>query len=165
LIDIGIRVALAFAALFAIGADSLGQEAMQTFRGLYVNVDYGFSVEIPDGLIGKGAPTHAPNHGFTINLNPKSAVWVDATYDMPDSPHTFGRFNTRLGTLKAELKSWKTTGQGSESLYRAIVARGFDRGTPIIYTIQLETTPAYREESFRVFESVLNSFRIIPVRP
>jgi hypothetical protein len=138
---------------------------MQTFHGRYVNIDYRFSVEIPDGLIGKGAPIHAPNHGFTITLHPKSVVWVDATYEMPDSPHTFGRLNTRLGTLKAEQKSWKTTGQGSESLHRAIVARGFDRGTPIIYTIQLETTLAYREEAFRVFESVLNSFRIIPVRP
>jgi hypothetical protein len=162
---IGIRVVISFAVLFAIGADSECQEATQTFRGRYVNVDYGFSVEIPDGLIGKGAPIHAPNHGFTIILNPKSAVWVDATYDMPDSPHTFGRFNTRLRTLKAELKSWKTTGQGSESLYRAIAARGFDRGTPIIYTIQVQTTPESRDEAFRVFQAVLNGFRIIPIRP
>ena len=69
-----IRVAVAFAALFAIGADSECQEAMQMFRGRYVNVDYGFSVEIPDGLIGKGAAIHAPNHGFKISLHPKSIV-------------------------------------------------------------------------------------------
>src|SRR6266536_6692717 len=94
-----IRAALAFTLLLAMGANSNGLEARQKFRGRYVNIDYGFSVQIPDGLTGEGAPIHAPNHGFTITLHPKSAVWVDASYEMPDSPQRFGRPNARLGTL------------------------------------------------------------------
>jgi hypothetical protein len=163
--DSAIRTAVAFAALFVISAGSECQEARQRFRGRYVNVDYGFSVEIPDGIIGEGAAIHAPNHGFKINLRSKSAVWVNAEYEMPDSPHTFGSFNSRLGTLKAERTSWKKTGEGSEFVCRAIVARGFDRGTPIIYTIKVKTTPPYRDDAFRVFQALQNGFRIIPIHP
>ena len=52
-------------------------------RGLYSNYDYGYSVSIPKGLSGFRAAAPAPNHGFGIALseNPKSFVWVDASYN------------------------------------------------------------------------------------
>jgi len=134
------------------------------FRGRYANVDYGFSVEIPAGLVGEGTAAPNPNHGFAIKLDEKSVVWADASYDM-DDPHRFGKLNSRLGTLRAERKAWNTTGEGREQEHLAIIARGFDRGTPIIFTIEADTDLQHRDEALRVFEGIVRSFRTFPVRP
>lgn len=130
------------------------------FRGRYRNVDYGFSVVIPDGLAGENDP--AP-HGFGITFGYGSTLWVDASYEAV--PYEFGRFNARLGKLKAERKSWSETKNGVEVFHEGIVARGFDRRSPIIFTIQLDTTAEHRAEASRVFESIVKSFRTFPVRP
>jgi hypothetical protein len=53
------------------------------YRTRYTNVDYGFSVAIPEGWIGDGSVPPNPNHGFVIRLSSKTTVWVDATYEMP----------------------------------------------------------------------------------
>ena len=136
------------------------------WRGRYTNVDYGFSVKIPAGFVGEGSVAPAPNHGFAIHLGERSVVWVDATYEnSPDSPHEFGSFNAKLGVLQAERKSWGDNESGINLLHCSVVARGFDRSTPIIYTIQVDTTAAHREEAMWVFEAVVNSFRQVPVRP
>lgn len=45
--------------------------------GRYENSVYGYSVEIPDGMIGLGATPPAPQHGFGIDLdNPRSTAWI-----------------------------------------------------------------------------------------
>ena len=105
-----------------------------------------------------------PNHGFAIVLHRSSVVWVDASYEVEDSQRTLN-LNARLGTLKDERKSWKTIEVGRVELHEAIVARGFDRGTPIIYTIEMDTAPDYRDAAYRVFEAVVASFRRITIRP
>src|SRR5947209_14876211 len=52
-------------------------------KGRYSNYDYAYSVRIPKGLTGFRAAAPAPNHGFGIALSeqPKSYVWVDASYN------------------------------------------------------------------------------------
>ena len=52
-------------------------------KGRYSNYDYAYSVNIPKGLTGYRAAAPAPNHGFGITLSeqPKSSVWVDASYN------------------------------------------------------------------------------------
>jgi hypothetical protein len=136
----------------------------RTSRGLYRNVDYGFSVEIPNGLMGEGDSAPAPNHGFGIILSPgKSTLWVDASYEA--TPHEFGRFNARLGRLKAERKSRMENENGVQVFHESVVARGFDRQSPIIYTIQVDTTSEYREEAVRTFHALVKSFRTFPVVP
>jgi hypothetical protein len=141
------------------------QETTQTYRGHYVNVDYGFAVDIPHALVGEGNPIHAPNHGFKIRLHPNSAIWVDASYDAADPPQQFSHFNARLGTLQAVRRSWKTTEQGIEVLHESVTAEWSDRGTPIIYTVEVDSTAAYQNEAISVLEAVLKSFRKVPVRP
>jgi len=136
------------------------------YHGRYTNIDYGFSVEIPTGLTGEGNVPDAPNHGFTIQLREKSVVRVDASYEnAPDSPYPFGRFNALLGPLKAERKSWREDKGGVKWLHYSIAARAFDRGTPIIYTIQLDTTSEHQDEAVSVFEALVSSFRKVRVRP
>src|SRR5947209_17398721 len=52
-------------------------------KGRYSNYDYAYSVRIPAGLTGFRAAAPAPNHGFGIELSeqPKSSIWVDASYN------------------------------------------------------------------------------------
>jgi hypothetical protein len=141
-----------------------GMEGRQ-FRGRYANIDYGFTVDIPGTLVGEGTAAPAPNHGFEIRFDERSVVWVDATYDVTEPPHRFGRINASLGGLNAERKKWTTVEDGREELHQEIIARGFDRGSPIIYTIRADTALNHRDEAFRVFEAVLKSFHTIPIRP
>jgi hypothetical protein len=156
-----IVIGLAFCVTVLQGQD----EKPARYRGRYSNLDYGFSVVIPDGLVGEGTVPPAPNHGFTIALQSKTAIWVDASYEMPDSPHRFAAFNTRLGSLKAERRSWQDSPLGGKLFHEAITARGFDRGTPIVYTIEADGEQAQKTEALRVFQRVVNSFRTIPIRP
>ncbi len=133
------------------------------FRGRYTNIDYGFSVVIPDGLVGENAPAPAPNHGFGIRWSTGSTLWVDASYEVV--PYELGRFNARLGKLKASRGSWSERKNGAEVFHEGIAARGFDRGSPIIYNIQVETTPEHRAEAERAFSGIVKSFRTLPVHP
>ncbi|HEX7317397.1 MAG TPA: hypothetical protein VF297_26090 [Pyrinomonadaceae bacterium] len=63
-------------------------------KGVYENYVYGYSVRIPDGMIGLGSAPPAPQHGFGIALDyprstnwthedefPKSYVYVDGSYN------------------------------------------------------------------------------------
>ena len=136
---------------------------LRTFRGRYTNEDYGFSVVIPDGLVGESASAPAPNHGFGITWNSESTLWVDASYEVV--PYDFRRFNARLGKLKAVHGARSETKNGVEVFHESIVARGFDRKSPIIYTIQLDTTAEHRVEGLRAFDVLMRSFRTIPIRP
>jgi hypothetical protein len=84
---------------------------------------------------------------------------------MPDdSPRPISG-NARLGTLKAERNLWKTTEDGRDQLHQRIIARGFDRGTPILYTIEVDAAPEHRDQAYRIFEAVVGSFRKVPIRP
>jgi hypothetical protein len=140
----------------------ISSKGVTEVRGRYTNADYGYSVDVPSGLVGKRNSSPNPNHGLAIALPPKSVVWVDASYDMPDTPQKFGDLNSELGTLKAERKVWKTTQGGHEELHQALVARG---SGGIIYTIQVDTTPKQKDPAYRIFEAVVRSFRAIPIRP
>jgi hypothetical protein len=147
----------------SVNASQEGVPPSRQFRGRYANIDYGFSVEIPAQVVGEGTAAPAPNHGFAIRFDEKSVLLVDASYDVTEPPHRFGRSNARLGTLKAERKTWKTTEDGREKFHQEIIARGFDRGSPIIYTIQVDTTAENRDAAYRIFEAIVKSFRTFRV--
>jgi hypothetical protein len=57
------------------GDEDEGGDAI--FEGFYANYAYGYSVEIPAGMIGLGSTPPAPQHGFGIDLdNPRSTTWM-----------------------------------------------------------------------------------------
>jgi len=128
--------------------------------GQYRNVDYGFEVTIPKGLVGLGTRPPNPNHGFVIDLATGTKVWVDATYANPDEPYEFSNHDARLGSLKAELRIWQDKSPGAEAIHETVVAA--DRG--ILYTIGLDSEPARKREAVRVLDSLVNSFHTIPIR-
>ena len=54
-------------------------------KGVYENYVYGYSVRIPDGMVGVGSTPPAPQHGFGIDLdNPRSTDW-DGRPEFPKS--------------------------------------------------------------------------------
>jgi hypothetical protein len=55
-------------------------------KGRYENYVYGYSVEIPAGMVGAGSRPPAPQHGFGIDLdNPRSTAWRGA----PEFPKSY----------------------------------------------------------------------------
>ena len=77
-------------------SDSADEESggPSVYEGSYRNYTYGYSVEIPAGMVGMGSTPPAPQHGFVINLDsprstrgpygaeaPKSHVYVDGSYN------------------------------------------------------------------------------------
>ena len=54
-----------------------GEDGPSVYEGRYENWTYGFSVDIPAGMLGVGSTPPAPNHGFGIDLDdPRSTGWV-----------------------------------------------------------------------------------------
>lgn len=53
------------------------------YAGTYQNATFGFSVIIPEGLIGKGEPEPQPQHGFVIALSSedRATLSVSGTYN------------------------------------------------------------------------------------
>src|SRR5215216_6305890 len=43
------------------------EEEDAVFEGVYENYAYGYSVEIPDGMVGVGSTPPAPQHGFGLD--------------------------------------------------------------------------------------------------
>ncbi|MBV9924670.1 MAG: hypothetical protein JOZ96_06465 [Acidobacteria bacterium] len=83
------------------------------FEGRYENNVYGYSVEIPAGMVGLGARPPAPQHGFGIDLDaprsiswvrgegfPKSYVYVDGSYNTLEWEHLDDAVESRLGFLR-----------------------------------------------------------------
>lgn len=63
--------------------------------GRYENYTYGYSVEIPDGMIGLGETPPAPQHGFGIDLdNPRSTHWPQQTEFPKSYVYADGSYNS-----------------------------------------------------------------------
>ncbi len=111
-------------------ADEDEEEDAVFDTGSYANFAYGYSVAIPYGMIGLGAPPPAPQHGFGIDLdNPRSATWPD----MDDFPKSYlsvdGSCNSaewrRLGeAVTSELKFRREKGQQVRLQSRAATSLG-----------------------------------------
>lgn len=77
-------------------------EGRRSFRGSYVNPIFGYSINIPDDLIGLGAVPPAPNHGITITLDdsPGSHIEIDAEYNALDLTSATQQADMALEGLK-----------------------------------------------------------------
>lgn len=69
------------------------------FEGRYENYVYGYSVEIPAGMVGLGAPPPAPQHGFGIDLDhPRSTAWIHS----PEFPKSYVYVDGSYNSLEWE---------------------------------------------------------------
>ena len=85
----------------------------RVFEGLYENYVYGYSVEIPAGMVGAGSTPPAPGHGFGIDLDnpastewrgapdfPKSYLYVDGSYNSPGWEQLVDAASSKLSFLR-----------------------------------------------------------------
>src|SRR5438128_1264121 len=74
---------LTLASVLAASARALPVQQHRRIEGTYLNLDYGYSATVPNGLFGDNLAPPAPQHGFGIDINGKSggSILVDASYD------------------------------------------------------------------------------------
>jgi len=158
-------------------------DARVAFRRTYTNPIFGYSVSIPDNLIGLGAVPQAPNHGITIALNDDadSYIFVDAEYNASDytSPVQEADDNVayrkELGAFKIKVKREITTlcnlaairqtlayhdeagSAGVDEAVFALLTR--EKYTGITYEVSLRTTPKNFENARPLYLRVLRSFK------
>jgi hypothetical protein len=80
-------------------ADEAEEEDAVFDEGRYENYVYGYSVRIPDGMVGAGSTPPAPQHGFGIDLDhPRSTEWRHGT----ESPKSFVNVDGSYNSLEWE---------------------------------------------------------------
>jgi len=144
------------------------------YQGRYVNKDYGFEVTIPPGYVGIGAALSAPNHGFLLKTRDGAMVSVVANYDTVQSPsgesfeqqmmRANGPPAANLGGLKAWASAKRRVERGRHRFEKGIVARRVSQdGDAIIYSISEDAQEEAHGAADRLFEKVVDSFRVMPV--
>lgn len=95
-------------------AKSEDEEAV--FEGWYENYVYGYSVEIPAGMLGVGSTSPAPQHGFVIDLdNPGSAAWLG----QKDAPESYISANGSYNSL-----GWKRLDEAADDQLTCLHEKG-----------------------------------------
>jgi hypothetical protein len=162
-----------------LAADSEDRLAYE--QGAYSNIEYGYSVTIPDGLTGYRSAPPMPQHGFGIDLyKPDNAqVWVDGSYnalewgsldeaanetlrylkddDVSNIRVTRRRYD-RLSTLRAVRIEVSYQKAGRSMIDDEIIA--FRQERDIVYTLQLTTTSARYSEDVKVLNQLQKTFRL-----
>lgn len=71
-------------------------------EGKYVNDAWGYSIEIPKGLIGKSAPPDHPQHGFGILLSrkPLGYIWVDGSANSLEWKSLYQAANAHISWIR-----------------------------------------------------------------
>lgn len=159
-----------------------GQLEQAMYKGLYVDEKYGFSIIIPDNFVGKGSVPPAPNHGFKISFSPDMNDWIGvfAEYAVADDSSTAGHNTSRssrerrvtiraeaLGGLPAHLRTTITAPRGKQSsaiVEEVLWARRQSGGEKIDYTLILTTRQALLPEREKIFQGMIASFELLPVR-
>lgn len=86
-----------------VARDALSR-GYKVHRQRYSNYEYGYSVLIPNGLVGISNPSPSPQHGFEIVLSkrPAAGIRVDGNYDAELYGSLEGAAEARLRWLKRE---------------------------------------------------------------
>jgi hypothetical protein len=153
-------------------------------QGVYFNPEYGYSLTIPDGLIGYRSPVPLPQHGFAIDLSkPDDAhVWIDGAYnaaewaslkdaakdnlnylnahnvsDIRVTSLTYGRLS-RLRAVRIVVTYNKS---GLSMIEDEIIALRKERD--VVYTLQLQTTADRYSDDVKLLNQLQRTFRLEPL--
>ena len=149
------------------------------FTSTYLNYPYGYRVRIPRGLAAYGTPAPAPNHGAGIILSwdPRSYLFVDATYNVLDFASLDAAADQAESFVREDSLKVLSVVRGRSSLGRSQALRITIRHTcgsgevfvtdeyilltrGIVYTVTL-TAPESRYRSDRaVLEAIARSFEL-----
>lgn len=159
----------------------------------YHNYNYGFSVDLPGGMVGGTSPPPAPQHGFGVDLdNPKSVRWLRG--DFPESYlYVDGSYNSREWTrlddaVREHLASLREGGENVRVVGRAkttlaglravrIVAHyekdgavvvsdeivAFREDGDVVYTVELTTMLSNYERDRPALEEMRKTFCLQPI--
>ena len=105
------------------GADETEEKAA-VFAGRYENYVYGYSVEIPEGLVGLGSTPPAPQHGFVIDLEDTRAL---KRRERRDSPRPYvsvdGSYNSLMWTRLDEAAADQLTYLREKGVPRPVLSK------------------------------------------
>ncbi len=148
------------------------------YHGTYVNVNYGFSILIPEGLEGEGAASGAPNHGFVVHFSkdPNDTLAVDAYYEAAEMT---GEASGPVGNESAVLRRMRVNIGGLDGNYRlarlknprpsettlrlTISATRKTGDVPIFYNFSLTTRESLFTQREKVLGETLKTFKLLPL--
>jgi hypothetical protein len=169
--------------LLAIDVNSPNQDSKhkgQEYKGDYINSAFGFSVQIPDTMVGLGSAIGAPNHGFRIYFSDSDDyLIVVGSYDTAElsdiepnyqvAPKGFIvldsiREKAKLGGQETEQLRQKLKRKKDGTLYvkvtigmlRSVNNRRCD------YSITLLTPDRHYSERYKIYERLVGSFHLLP---
>jgi len=165
----------------------LNDEGRRAYRGSYVNPIFGYSVALPDNLMGVGSRPPAPNHGISIDLDDGagSQIATEAEYNALDSKSAtdeaelyvsglrdFRRASNmkvrRESTTLCNLPAIRQTVEYEDASGKPCLDDGVFALLPrkkyvgITYAVMLTTTPTAFEDAQPFFLRVLRSFKCMP---
>ncbi len=155
-----------------------------TYKNRYQNMNYLYSIIIPDCLSCIGDPPPSPNHGCNIYLsdNHESYIWITANYNSVNRLSTseellcgmdnlvkngmkitvLQRINFNFSKLQWErLAVSFRKGNNKKTIVEdtAVSFRSVDGYGDIIYTVGLVTYRSRYESDKKIFESILKSWK------
>jgi hypothetical protein len=158
-----------------------------TFKGRYINHEYGYSVLIPNELVGFAASPPAPQHGFGIILShqPKAEIWVDGTYNAALWTSLDAAATSHLNRLGSKgkievLKKASIRLQGLKTISMTIRSIDRESGIPvreefltairehkgevgIVYEISLTTAESRYRNDMTVYKKLIAGWRFRPL--
>lgn len=155
----------------------------------YYNYDYGFSVDVPKGMVGVRSPAPMPNHGFVIDPeNPqavnsdedsRSGLVVDASYNSAlwksfddamswvsegeNRNKSLSRIPTRLGGLRAMRFVRVYVSNRQPMVNDEILAFRNEHGEEVVYTISLNTPLSRYEQDKAAVAYLQKTFCLQPL--
>ena len=161
--------------------------SFQFKRGVYHNVQYAYSIRIPQGMKIKTNPPPSPQHGFAILISnsPNRTIWVNADYNVLDweSLSEAGdfhiedlqdkhgpiveekRYPSKLASLPAMILLTRQEGRdmAEPMISECVIAlrKGKRTGeSGIVYEISMETTEQYYSADHLIFETLRADLRL-----
>jgi len=187
----GVGVYLAIALPLALGRANQAQQtskavnsATRTYVHAYVNHEYGYQIQVPEGLAAVGTSPPNPNHGVKIQLtDSKSYVWVDASYtdatSLSESAQEISSGLAELcgGTIKnvshidaklADLRSVRLTYEcgGKLAFVDVVAAIRLAKGrSTILYQVGLfeDNSSGNRLSNVQALNNTLSQFKLLPL--
>lgn len=166
-----------------------GTSRYRAITGTYTNFSYRYEVRVPPGLVGQATRPPAPDHGVHIPLSKSSEIDMDASYDSmlygsaakaldahvatfwegcsPATRRLVDEREISLGGLTALRRRVECEGSnaaGTRVLDEVLALHSEPSKSEIgvVYSIQLSADGSSYEESKRILDEVVASFKLVP---
>lgn len=180
------RVALSsFITLLLLLFEVHGQEhygGARSFVGTYLNVQFGYSIEIPRGKRCRGAAAPAPAHGCIIELDsPEDRIDISGDFStltggvtelinlsvarvrrLDPEASIVSRERMRFGKLSGDrvVIAWREQGEKRVEKSAIAIRQLPGSAVPVVYTVRYSCRDVRRPDCEAVFERIVKSFKV-----